>query len=117
MHSPLPWRMPLLNLRTHKKLLVADGRVAFTGGLNIGSENLVAEGSRHPVRDVHFRFEGPVVAQLVDAFAADWFFVAEEDLVGDAWFPPLDGAGEAVARAIVSGPDEDLEKIEFMILE
>jgi cardiolipin synthase len=117
MHSPLPWRMPLLNLRTHKKLLVVDGRVAFTGGLNIGSENLVADCSRHPVRDGHFRFEGPVVAQLIDAFAADWFFVAEEDLVGDAWFPPLDGAGEAVARAIVSGPDEDLEKIEFMILE
>lgn len=117
MHSPLPWRMPFLNLRTHKKLLVLDGRVAFTGGLNIGGENLVADGPRHPVRDTHFRVEGPVVAQLVDAFAADWFFAAGENLAGDAWFPPLDDVGEAVARVIVSGPDEDLEKIEFVVLE
>jgi cardiolipin synthase len=117
MHSPLPSRMPFLNLRSHKKILVLDGRVAFTGGLNIGGENLVAEGPRHPVRDVHFRVEGPVVAQLVDAFAADWFFAAGENLVGDAWFPPPEDVGEAVARVVVSGPDEDLEKIEFMILE
>ncbi len=82
MHSPLPWRMPFLNLRTHKKILVLDGRIAFTGGLNIGGENLVADGPRHPVRDIHFCFEGPVVAQLVDAFAADWFFAAGENLAG-----------------------------------
>ena len=117
MHSPLPWRMPLLNLRTHKKILVLDGRIAFTGGLNIGGENMVAAQPRHPVRDTHFRFEGPVVAQLIEAFAEDWLFAAGENLAGDAWFPPLDEVGGAVARAIVSGPDEDLEKIEFMILE
>jgi len=52
MHSPLPWRMPFLNLRTHKKILALDGRIAFTGGLNIGDENLLAgrphSGARHP---------------------------------------------------------------------
>ena len=117
MHSPLPWRMPFLNLRSHKKILVLDGRVAFTGGLNIGGENLVAARPRHPVRDTHFRFEGPVVAQLLEAFAEDWLFTAGENLAGDAWFPPLHEVGEGVARVIVSGPDEDLEKIEFMVLE
>ncbi|MGO8920625.1 MAG: phospholipase D-like domain-containing protein [Stellaceae bacterium] len=117
MHSPLPWRMPFLNLRTHKKILVCDGRVAFTGGLNIGAENLLAERPRHPVRDTHFRVEGPVVAQLVEAFAEDWLFAAGENLAGDAWFPPLDDIGGAVARIILSGPDEHVEKIEFMILE
>jgi cardiolipin synthase A/B len=117
MHSPLPWRMPFLNLRTHKKILVVDGHVAFTGGLNIGSENLLAAEPRHPVRDTHLRIEGPVVAQLVEAFADDWLFAAGENLAGAAWFPLLHEVGEAVARVIVSGPDEDIEKIEFVILE
>jgi cardiolipin synthase A/B len=69
MHSLWPWRMPFLNLRTHKKVLVVDGTIGFTGGMNIGAENLVATHPRHPVRDLHFLFQGPIVAQLVDAFA------------------------------------------------
>ena len=117
LHSPLPWRMPVLNLRTHKKILVVDGRIGFTGGLNIGGENLLRDQPPHPVRDTHFAVEGPAVAQLVEAFAEDWLFIAGEQLGGEAWFPPLDAHGEGVARAVVSGPDEDLEKIEFMILE
>ena len=117
MHSLLPWRMSFLNLRTHKKILAVDGRIAFTGGLNIGGENLLASQPRHPVRDTHFRCEGPIVAQLIEAFAEDWFFAAGENLAGETWFPPLDRAGDAVARVILSGPDADLEKIEFMILE
>lgn len=117
MHSPLPWRMPFLNLRTHKKILVLDGRIGFTGGLNIGDENLLADRPRHPVRDTHFRFEGPVVAQMIEAFAEDWLFAAGENLAGEAWFPPLYEVGEGVARVILSGPDQDIEKIEFMILE
>ena len=55
LHSPLPWRMPFLNLRTHKKILVVDGRIGFTGGLNIGGENLLRDRPPHPVRDTHFR--------------------------------------------------------------
>ena len=117
MHSGLPWRMPFLNLRTHKKVLVIDGRLAFTGGMNIGAENLVSRRPPHPVRDTHFRVEGPVVTQLTAAFAEDWFFVMNEELTGDAWFPPLDEAGAAVARVVTSGPDQDLEKIEFTVLE
>ena len=117
MHSPLPWRMPFLNLRTHKKILALDGRIAFTGGLNIGGENLLAAQPRHPVRDTHFRVEGPVVAQLVEAFAEDWLLTAGENLAGEAWFPRLDEAGAIAARVILSGPDANLEKIEFMILE
>jgi cardiolipin synthase len=117
MHSPLPWRMPFINLRTHKKILALDGRIAFMGGLNIGGENLLANRPRHPVRDTHFRLDGPVVAQLTEAFAEDWLFAAGEDLAGEAWFPPLNEAGEAVARVVLSGPDENVEKIESMILE
>ena len=117
LHSPLPWRMPVLNLRTHKKILVVDGRLGFTGGLNIGSENLLRGQPRHPVHDTHFLFEGPVVAQLSEAFAEDWFFLTGEQLAGGAWFPPLSESGSGMARAVISGPDQDLEKIESMILE
>jgi cardiolipin synthase len=122
MHSPLPWRMPFLNLRTHKKILVLDGAIGFAGGMNIAAENVLASKPRHPVRDTHFRIEGPVVAQLMEAFAADWEFVTREDgqqetLDGDLWFPSLPPVGEAVARVVTSGPDEDLEKIEYMVLQ
>src|SRR5471032_329760 len=65
LHTYFPWRTPFLNLRNHRKLLVVDGRIAFTGGINIGAENLLATNPPHPVRDIHFRIEGPEVEQLV----------------------------------------------------
>ena len=117
MHSALPWRMPFLNLRTHRKILCVDGRVAFTGGLNIGAENVAARKPRHMVLDSHFRFEGPVVAQLCESFAGQWYFTTGEALAGAAWFPQLAPAGDSLVRAITSGPDQDLEKIELLVLE
>ena len=117
MHSPLPWRMPLLNLRSHKKILVVDGRIGFTGGMNIADENVMGTHPRVPVQDTHFKVVGPVVAQLVDAFADDWVFVSGEDLEGSAWFPTLAPAGHAKARVITSGPDQDIEKIEFSVMQ
>jgi len=119
MHSSLPWRMPFLNLRSHKKILGVDGRVAFAGGLNIGRENVVRGQPAHPVIDTHFRLEGPVVAQLMEVFANDWAFTTGEQLAGERWFPELEPrfGGNSAARVVTSGPDEDLEKIEFVILE
>lgn len=117
LHSPLPWRMPFLNLRSHKKVLAIDGCLAYTGGLNIGAENLVLRNPRRPVRDTHFLIEGPVVAQLLDVFADDWLFTTGEQLAGATWFPAIDLAGPSAARAVTSGPDQDLEKIEFLVLE
>ena len=117
MHSPLPWRMPFINLRNHKKLLVVDGSVAFMGGLNIGDENLLLGKPSHPVRDVHLRLEGPIVTQLIEAFAEDWLFASGENLLGEDWFPSVTGAGTAVARVVVSGPDQNVQKIEFLVHE
>jgi cardiolipin synthase len=119
MHSTRPWRMPFLNLRSHKKILGIDGRIAFAGGLNIGGENVTHNHPPHPVIDTHFRLEGPVVAQLIDVFADDWAFTTGEQLAGEKWYPaaaPVEG-GNCVARVVTSGPDQDLEKIEFVILE
>jgi cardiolipin synthase len=117
LHSSWPWRMPFLNLRSHKKILGVDGRIAFAGGLNIGEENLTRRHPPHPVIDTHFMFEGPVVAQLLAVFADDWRFTTGEQLAGESWFPAQKPAGDSVARVVTSGPDQDLEKIEFMILE
>jgi cardiolipin synthase len=116
LHSYVPWKTPFLNLRNHRKLMVVDGRIAFTGGINIGHENLLATNPAHPVRDTHFRIEGPVVEQLTEAFADDWLYETGEKLLDDAWFPELHPVGEAIARIITSGPDEDIEQIEFAVL-
>lgn len=116
MHSVLPWRMPFLNLRTHKKLLILDGQVAFTGGVNISDDNRVAEGPDFPIRDTHFKIEGPVVEHLTQAFIADWLFVSGEELEGEAWLPPLAPAGDVTARVVTSGPDADIEKIATVVL-
>jgi cardiolipin synthase len=116
MHSPLPWRMPFLNLRTHKKILVVDGRIGFSGGMNISAQNVLASHPREPVRDTHFRWDGPVVRQLTEAFVQDWNFATDETLDGPAWFPGLAPSGQAVVRVVTSGPDQDLEKIMFLVL-
>ncbi|HEX2941311.1 MAG TPA: phospholipase D-like domain-containing protein, partial [Rhodopila sp.] len=64
-----------------------------------------------------FLVQGPVVRQLTEAFAQDWQFATDEDLEGEAWFPPVPEVDGALARGIDAGPDEDLEKIEFAVLE
>jgi cardiolipin synthase len=117
LHSPLPWRMPLLNLRSHKKILAVDGRVAFTGGLNIGAENLARAGAKERVRDLHFRFQGPLVAQVVAAFREDWYFATREDLGAAAGLVAPAAAGAVRARVVESGPDSDVGKVELLVLE
>ena len=109
-------RLLAINLRNHRKLLVVDGRVGFTGGLNIREGHCLAWQPRHPVQDLHFRVEGPVVAQLQEAFVEDWRFTTGEALAGEAWFPPLDCAGPVFARGIPDGPDEDFEVLRWTLL-
>jgi cardiolipin synthase A/B len=116
LHSYFPWRMPFVNLRNHRKVLVIDGHVAFTGGLNIGAENIEESDPLHRVRDTHFRIEWPVVEQLSEAFADDWLFTTGEQLLTESWFPVLEKVGSVAARVITSGPDEDMERIEYVAL-
>ena len=111
-----PWRVTTVNLRNHRKVMVVDGKMAFTGGMNIRHGNVIAKNPRSPVRDLHFCAEGPVVAQLQEAFAADWAFTAKETLDGDLWFPELADSGNVVARVIADGPDADFETIRWTLL-
>jgi cardiolipin synthase len=116
LHSVMPWRMPFLNLRSHRKILIVDGKLAFTGGLNIGAENLIDSHPRYPVLDTHFKIAGPVVGQLCEAFGELWSFTTGEVLTGMKWCPLLKPVGDSAARAVTAGPDQDLEKIEFLVL-
>ncbi|WEK49951.1 MAG: phospholipase D-like domain-containing protein [Candidatus Kaistia colombiensis] len=114
LHEVAPWKMSFINLRNHKKVMVTDGRHGFTGGMNISAGNLYRDVSipiGHAVQDVHFRVEGPVVSHLMETFAEDWAFTANELLAGPAWFPEIGGGGTIPARGIASGPDEDNEKL------
>jgi len=110
------WRARYFNLRNHRKLMVVDGRVGFSGGMNIRAGHVLAAQPRLPVRDLHFRVEGPVVAHLMEVLAEDWEFTTHEPLRGDDWFPRLHGRGPSLARGIPDGPDEDFDKIRWAFL-
>jgi cardiolipin synthase len=111
-----PWRVTTINLRNHRKVMVVDGATAFTGGVNIRHGNVLADNPRSPVRDMHFRAEGPIVGQLQEAFAADWTFTTRESLAGKLWFPELKERGKVVSRVIADGPDADFETIRWTLL-
>jgi len=104
------------NLRSHRKIAVVDGRIGFTGGMNIRQGNCLNRKPKGPTQDIHFRVEGPVVAQLQEAFADDWLFTTGEALRGDLWFPKLEKAGTVVARGVPDGPDENFEKLRWTLL-
>lgn len=110
------WRFMSMNLRTHRKILVVDGRIGFTGGMNIRAGHLLKDQPKHPVQDIQFRIEGPVVEELQQVFAEDWHFCTRELLSGEKWFPRLEPRGEVYARGISDGPDEDFEILRLVIL-
>ncbi|MGH6989323.1 MAG: phospholipase D-like domain-containing protein [Stellaceae bacterium] len=118
LHTWVPWRMPMLNMRNHKKLLIVDGAIGFTGGLNIGVENSAGPAGKlgiPHVDDVHVRIDGPAVRQLMETFAWDWGFTTEEVLDGEIWWPRTEPAGPVFVRGIDSGPDEDIDKLEAVL--
>jgi len=110
------WRLLSVNLRTHRKLMVVDGRLGFTGGINVRVGHCLQRHPAHPVQDIHFRVRGPVVSQLQEVFTDDWLFTTGESLRDQSWFPPLEKSGPVLARSVVDGPDEDFEKLRWTIL-
>jgi cardiolipin synthase len=108
--------LAFFNLRNHRKVLTVDGKVAFTGGLNIQARNINADDPRHPVRDLHFRLEGPIVGQLQEAFAEDWAFTTREILDGAPWYPTLIPVGNTTARCFTDGPDGNLEILRTVLM-
>lgn len=114
------WRLAFFNLRTHRKLLVIDGIKGFAGGMNIRKHHLEEENGEPRVRDSHFMLEGPIVSQMMHAFADDWAFSCGEELDEDIWIPAVEPTSEMVpagiaARAIADGPDEPHHKAAMVI--
>lgn len=112
-------RMPYANLRSHRKILVIDGRVGFTGGMNIREGFVSAVAGEKTARDTHFRVEGPVVQQLMSVFAHDWEFTTREHLPFSTWCPDTDwisGIDTVPARCVRSGPDRYLGSTHNMLL-
>ncbi len=112
----LPRTVAHFNLRNHCKILVVDGRLGFTGGMNIRQGSVIASKPKNPTRDLHFSVVGPVVAQLQETFASDWAFTTGEKLVGTRWFPELEPRGETLARGITDGPDQNIDKLHWVFL-
>ena len=106
------WRRPWANLRTHRKIVVVDGRVAYTGGMNVTDEQDERLGD-HAYRDLHLRLEGDVVRQLQLVFAEDWAYATgDRDFLSDvAAQTPGVAAGDVPAQVLVSGPDSSWEAI------
>ena len=104
-YRPLHWySISRLNNRTHRKLLVIDGKVGFTGGVGIADQwSGHAQDPEH-WREVHFRVEGPVVAQMQGAFNDNWIKTTGELLNGPAYFPALTPAGDMDAHLFIASP-------------
>jgi cardiolipin synthase len=112
-------RLPYANLRTHRKILVVDGAIAFVGGMNIRQEFAVEFAGRYSAYDTHFRVTGPVVADIFSIAAEDWHFTTGERLHGGSWritTPAGDPGAPILVQAIPSGPDASIEANHKMLM-
>jgi len=104
------WKRPWVNLRTHRKIVVIDGAVGFTGGINIADEEDERLRPRDAYRDLHLRLEGDVLRELQLVFIEDWAYATgQPPLRLRVHAPPQ--AGEVPTQVLVSGPDSSWEAI------
>jgi cardiolipin synthase len=108
--------LPLMNNRTHRKLMVVDGRIGFTGGAGIADEWSGNGTDPKRWRDTHFRVEGPAVGQMQAAFMENWIEITGEVLHDRRYFPALAPAGDQVAQVFVSSPGGGGESVQLMYL-
>lgn len=114
-HYPSWYNLTNLNYRTHRKILVTDGRYGFMGGANIGDDWLEADNG-HGFRDHHFRMEGPIVASIQAIFADNWLNATGVLLAGDRYYPELEEAGDYTLQAMKSSPSQGHHRIRAMLL-
>ena len=117
LYRPLHWyHLSRLNNRTHRKLLVIDGAVGFTGGVGIADKWSGHAQDPDHWRDSHYRAEGPVVAQMQATFLDNWSKATGAVLHGDAYFPPLESRGGAQAQMFSSSPEGGSDSMQLMYL-
>lgn len=116
-YHPLHWyHLVRMNNRTHRKLLVIDGKIGFTGGVGIADH---WQGTAQDVehwRDSHYRIEGPAVAQMQAAFMDNWIKATGQVLRGEEYFPPLPPQGDASGQVFTSSPTGGADSMLLMYL-
>ncbi len=115
-HKPNWYNLARMNNRTHRKLLVIDGKTGFTGGVGIAPKWTGDGQDAEHWRDTHFRIEGPVVAQMQAVFMDNWLKVTGQVMHGEAYFPALQTAGSTDAQVFSSSPSGGSESMQLMYL-
>lgn len=116
-YHPLRWyNVSRVNNRTHRKLLIIDGKLGFTGGVGIADEWLGHAQDPEHWRDSHYKLEGPAVAQMQAAFMDNWLQTEACVLHGEEYFPKLEPAGDLPAQLFQSSPEEGAESVRLMYL-
>jgi len=115
-HKPVWWKFTKLNNRTHRKVLVVDGKIGFTGGVGIADQWRGAGQDKKHWRDTHFRVEGPVVGQMQAVFTDNWTKATGAVLDGPHYFPPLKPIGSHPAQMFASSPSGGSESMLLMYL-
>jgi cardiolipin synthase len=115
-HKPVWWKLARLNNRTHRKLLIVDGKVGFTGGVGIADKWGGNAQDENHWRDSHFRVEGPVVGQMQAVFTDNWTKASGVVLDGEEYFPPLQKVGDSPAQMFASSPTGGSESMHLMYL-
>jgi cardiolipin synthase A/B len=117
LYHPLRWyNLARVNNRTHRKLLVVDGRIGFTGGVGIADPWQGNAGSKDQWRDSHYQIEGPAVAQMQAAFTDNWIKTRAEVLFASNYFPELRPSGNSLAQVFKSSRGEGSESVRLMYL-
>lgn len=115
-HKPHWSHLPSLNNRTHRKVLVVDGRIGFTGGVGIADQWRGDARDPSQWRDTHFKVEGPVVAQMQSVFMDNWIKARGKVLHDSHYFPPLTPRGSMPAQMFGSSPSGGSENMQLMYL-
>src|SRR4030095_941325 len=116
-YHPLRWyNLARINNRTHRKLLVVDGKIGFTGGVGIADLWQGNAESKDHWRDSHYQIEGPAVAQMQAAFTDNWIKTRAKVLFGSNYFPELKPVRSSVAEVFKSSRGEGSESVRLMYL-
>ncbi|MBX3584283.1 MAG: cardiolipin synthase B [Rhizobiaceae bacterium] len=114
---PVHWyTLDRVNNRTHRKLMIVDGRVAFTGGVGIADKWQGDARNPDEWRDTHYHVTGPVVAAFQAGFAENWLEATGETLAGDGFYPPLEPTGDLDAQFVLSSQPNGSQDMELMFL-
>ncbi|OXX84512.1 cardiolipin synthase [Paraclostridium benzoelyticum] len=113
----LPAKFPLMggkiNYRNHRKIVIIDGCIGYTGGINIGDEYMGKNKKFGYWRDTHIRIEGSSVYMLQMVFLIDWYYTTQKSVFDEKYFPKLDYKGNSMIQVVATGPDSDWEAIHY----